>query len=111
MLFLLDEVYSTIVRIGSTVGCWGDMAVDARSRARSRCPTNPPNWVTNGALRIRSNQGTEGTDADGTSTKEEGDDDDDDLKSRVQAVEEGSDEVSHMSQILARAQSDDAIPV
>ena len=52
------------------------------------------------------------TDADGTSTKEEGDDDDDDdLKSRVQAVEEGSDEVSHMSQILARAQSDDAIPV
>ena len=68
--------------------------------------------MTNGALRIRSNQGTEGTDADGTSTKEEGDDDDDDdLKSRVQAVEEGSDEVSHMSQILARAQSDDAIPV
>ena len=53
------------------------------------------------------------TDTDGTSTKEEGDDDDDDddLKSRVQAVEEGSDEVSHMSQILARAQSDDAIPV
>ena len=45
--------------------------------------------------------------------EEEGDDDDDDddLKSRVQAVEEGSDEVSHMSQILARAQSDDAIPV
>ena len=55
--------------------------------------------MTNGALRIRSNQRTEGTDGRRRDIdKEEGDDDDDDddLKSRVQAVEEGSDEVSHM---------------